>query len=207
MKRIARPILMSLVCLSGILSAQSLPANLPPTKSSVVPNLVRFSGTTGDLNNKPVGEIIGITFALYKDQQGGAPLWLETQSVVTDKSGHYSVSLGATKAQGVPSELFTSGEAKWLGVQVEDQAEQARVLLLSVPYALKAADAETIGGLPPSAFVLAIPGASSATASSSSAGTSTVAPLPNAAVTGKGTLNFLPLWDTWGQRRHLRRRN
>ena len=29
------------------------------------------------------------------------------------------------------------------------------MLLLSVPYALKAADAETVGGLPASAFVLA----------------------------------------------------
>jgi len=196
MKRIVRHIVMSLVCLSGILMAQSQPGNLPLTKPSVVPNLVRFSGATGDLNTKPVGGVIGITFALYKDQQGGAPLWIETQSVVTDKNGHYSVSLGTTKTQGVPSELFTSGEAKWLGVQVESQAEQARVLLLSVPYALKAADAETIGGLPPSAFVLATPGNSGATAASSDTGTSTATPPPNAAITGKGTVNFLPLWDT-----------
>src|SRR5258708_37647341 len=42
-----------------------------------------------------------------------------------------------------------------MGVSVNGEQEQPRVLLLSVPYALKAADAETIGGLPPSAFVLA----------------------------------------------------
>jgi hypothetical protein len=35
--------------------------------------------------------------------------------------------------------------------------DNPRVLLLSVPCALKAADAETIGGMPPSAFVLATP--------------------------------------------------
>jgi hypothetical protein len=39
-------------------------------------------------------------------------------------------------------------------VQAEGQAEQPRVLLVSVPYALKAADAETVGGKPLSAFVL-----------------------------------------------------
>src|SRR3990170_1578308 len=33
--------------------------------------------------------------------------------------------------------------------------EQPRILLVSVPYALKAADAETLGGKPASAFVLA----------------------------------------------------
>jgi hypothetical protein len=53
--------------------------------------------------------------------------------------------------------LFSSGEARWLGVQVQGQAEQPRTLLLSVPYALKALDAETIHGMPLSAFVLAAP--------------------------------------------------
>ena len=55
-------------------------------------------------------------------------------------------------------ELFASGESRWLGVQanVPGEREQPRVLLVSVPYALKAADAETLGGLPAAAFVRAI---------------------------------------------------
>ena len=49
---------------------------------------------------------------------------------------------------------------------MEGEAEKPRTLLMSVPYALKAADAETIGGLPPSAFVkAAAPGAASPAAS------------------------------------------
>jgi hypothetical protein len=40
-------------------------------------------------------------------------------------------------------------------VSGEGFAEQPRVMLLSVPYALKAADADTVGGKPLSAFVLA----------------------------------------------------
>lgn len=44
-------------------------------------------------------------------------------------------------------QLFTSGEARWLGIQVEAQSEQPRVLRLSVRYALKAADAEKVGGV------------------------------------------------------------
>src|SRR5262249_35155816 len=50
-----------------------------------------------------------------------------------------------------------SGEPRWLGVlaQIPGEPEQPRVLLVSVPYALKAADADTIGGKPASAFVLA----------------------------------------------------
>ena len=95
--------------------------------------------------------------------KAATPLWTETQNnVQLDPTGHYSVQLGITKPNGVPTTLFTTGEARWLGVRIAEQVEQPRVLLLSVPYALKAGDAATIGGLPPSAFVLAAPGTGSA---------------------------------------------
>jgi hypothetical protein len=118
------------------------------TKNTMVPTLVRFGGFLTDVSGKPLSGTVGVTFSLYSDQQRGVPLWLETQNVVPDRNGHYSVQLGATKPDGLPTALFTSGEARWLGVRPEGQAEQPRVLLLSVPYALKAGDAETLGGLP-----------------------------------------------------------
>jgi hypothetical protein len=71
---------------------------------------------------------------------------METQNVTPDNSGHYAVQLGATSANGLPADLFVSGDARWLAVQVSGHAEQARVMLVAVPYALKAKDAETIGG-------------------------------------------------------------
>lgn len=122
-----------------------------------IPLLVKFSGVLSDSAGKPLIGIQGVTFALYREQQGGAPLWLETQNVTADQAGRYNVALGASSAHGLPAALFTSEEARWLGVQVAGQNEQARVLLLSVPYAVKAGDAETVGGLPASAFVLAQP--------------------------------------------------
>jgi trimeric autotransporter adhesin len=142
-----------LLALAFSATAQTSSDNLATTGQ--VPRLVRFSGVAVDEWNKPQSGVVGITFALYKEQQGGAPLWLETQNVAADGAGHYSAMLGATKPEGIPLELFASGEAQWLGVRISDQTEQPRVLLLSVPYALKAADAETIGGMPPSAFMMA----------------------------------------------------
>jgi hypothetical protein len=160
-------------------------------QGSVVPTLVNFSGILTDASGKPLRGILGVTFYLYEDEQGGAPLWMETQNVHPDKAGHYAVALGSTTAQGLPASLFTSGEARWLGVQPQGQAEQPRVLLLSVPYALKAGDAQTVGGLPPSAFVLAPPANSdsSATLSSSSNSSSNSPPLG-----GTGTTDYLPIW-------------
>jgi hypothetical protein len=105
-----------------------------------------------------------------------------------------------TKPDGLPLDLFSSGDARWLGVTVNGGQEQPRVLLLSVPYALKAADAETIGGLPPSAFVLAAPaGVAVATSGNANpAAASAASPPPagaNVTTTG-GTVNALPLWTT-----------
>jgi hypothetical protein len=168
--------------------AQSAPSSHLTQNASVVPDFVKFSGTVKDATGAPMSGIVGITFALYQQQTGGVALWMDTQNVAADKFGHYTVSLGSEKA--LPVELFSSGEARWLSVQVSGQDEQPRVLLVSVPYALKAQDAETVGGLPPSAFILAAP---SALAVNDTAGkqTSTVAP---ATVGGSGTTNFLPIW-------------
>src|SRR5580698_9173455 len=129
-------------------------AQTPVQTAAALPHLVRFSGTVKDLNGNPLTGVVGITFALYSEQTGGAALWLETQNVTADMNGHYSVLLGSTTGQGLPESIFASEQAHWVGVQVSGQAEQPRVLLVSAPYALKAGDAETIGGLPPSAFML-----------------------------------------------------
>jgi hypothetical protein len=176
---------LSLVSLNG--------AQTSTPTASALPRLVRFSGTAKDLNGSPLTGVVGITFALYSEQSGGAPLWLETQNVTADSTGHYTALLGSTKTEGLPAELFTSEQARWVGVQVSGQAEQKRVLLVSAPYALKAGDAETIGGLPPSAFVLAAPPAiGSGTTNGAAAVTPAVA--TDVTTTG-GTLNYLPIFS------------
>jgi hypothetical protein len=169
-------------------------AQVTPPTTSALPRLVRFGGTAKDLNGNPLIGVVGITFALYSEQTGGAPLWLETQNATADSSGHYTVLLGSTKPEGLPAELFTSEQARWVGVQVSGQPEQPRVLLVSAPYALKAGDAETIGGLPPSAFVLAAPVAIGSASAGSTA--ETVSPLTATDVTTTGgTLNYLPIFS------------
>jgi hypothetical protein len=166
-------------------------------RHTTVPPLIPFSGVASDEGGSSLSGTVSVTFSLYNSQQGGGPLWTETQNnIQLDVTGHYSVQLGITMPNGVPTTLFTTGEARWLGVRIAEQVEQPRVLLLSVPYALKAGDAATIGGLPPSAFVLAAPLSGTASASGSEPGTGQGAPPPSGAITGTGTVNYLPLWDS-----------
>src|SRR5579871_3980390 len=130
----------------------------PPADQQSVPRLVQFAGTLKDSASRPIAGAASVTFAIYAEQDGGTALWSETQNVLTDANGHYNVLLGAASANGgVPADLFSTGnvpsQSRWLGVTVAREPELPRVLLASVPYALKAADADTLGGLPASAYV------------------------------------------------------
>ena len=126
-----------------------------PASTATVPRLIRMQGTLRDEAGKPLSGPIGATFSLYKDQNDQEVVWQENQNVQLDSGGRYSVLLGAANESGLPLEIFSAGEARWLGVRPDGQAEQPRILLLSVAYALKAADTEMLGGKPASAFVLA----------------------------------------------------
>jgi len=152
---------------AGIALTVALALAVPVLAQSSVPMLVNYAGALKDAKGAPLTGVAGVTFLLYKDREGGAPLWMETQNVTPDPRGRYTVTLGATSSEGLPAFLFADGAARWLGVQVAGQAEEARVALVAVPYAMKAKDADTIGGLPASAFVLAGPTAPAPPAASS----------------------------------------
>lgn len=131
-----------------------------------VPRLVRFTGTvdattlaafratSGD-DREPSAITVPLTFAIYASQEGGAALWREAQDVSVDDGGRYVAALGAVSVDGLPAAVLTGGGSRWLGVTIAGGPERPRILFVSVPYALKAGDADTIGGRPLSAFVMA----------------------------------------------------
>jgi trimeric autotransporter adhesin len=164
----------------GSLSAQQSQA--PP--STTVPHLVRISNTFHPADGQPAAPVEGVTLSIYREEREGAALWQETQNVSVDSEGRYSLLLGTTQNDGLPLELFTAGEPRWLGVRFNrpGEAEQPRTLLTSVPYALRASDAETLGGLPASAY-LRDPSASSSSPGAGTAATSAAALIASANLT------------------------
>ncbi|MGA3088423.1 MAG: hypothetical protein ABSD75_07405 [Terriglobales bacterium] len=127
----------------------------PALSTALVPRLIRIRGSVRDGAGRPLSVSSGITFTLYNDENSQEAVWQETQTVPLDSAGRFSTLLGMTSDAGLPLEIFAAGQARWLGIRPDGQVEQARILLLSVPYALKAADAEMLGGKPASAFLLA----------------------------------------------------
>ncbi len=167
-------------------------ASLAATAPTVVPALIPFSGVALDRDGHPLSGETGITFLFYKDQTGGEPLLTETQSVVPDPAGHYTVHLGASRSSGIPVDLFGSGETRWLEVQIAGEATQPRTLFTSVPYALKAADAATLGGYPASAFLLA--GSAAQPSVTSAIHSLAAAAVTNVTTTG-GTTGVIPVFS------------
>jgi hypothetical protein len=101
-------VLLTISVLCCFLTAQQTTPSV--ASSTVVPRLVNFSGKAVDEQGKPISGTAAATFAIYKDQEAGAPLWLETQNVTADKAGHYTAQLGASKPDGLPVDLFSSGD-------------------------------------------------------------------------------------------------
>ena len=190
-RRVRMVMLLTVVLCSWLGHAQQSTAS---DANGIVPPLIQFSSVATDEGGNALSGVVSMTFSLYRSQQGGEPLWTETQkNVQLDSTGHYSVQLGITKAAGMPATLFASTELRWLGVRVDEQAELPRVLLVSVPYALKAGDATTIGGLPPSAFMLASPETgSNGSALAASANAASSVP----ALSGTGKANYIPIWSS-----------
>ena len=149
-QRKALLVILTSAALGLLASAQVASTNGTQSPGISVPRLIRMSAAV------PASESLGrtLTFTIYADASGGSALWSETQAVTTDARGQYTVTLGEASSGGVPSDIFGSGSARWLEVSENGSVIGARMLLVSVPYALKSEDADMLGGHSISDFVL-----------------------------------------------------
>ena len=99
--------------------------------ASPVPTVIKFSSTIQDLEGRELSGSRGLTVAPYRNQ------------------GRYTVFSGSTSLGGIPPELFASGETQWIDVTPDDGIERPRFPITTVPYAFKAAEADTLGGARP----------------------------------------------------------
>jgi hypothetical protein len=125
-------------------------ATISTAQTPSTTRLIPYAGTAVDGAGSALTGTVALTFELYEEQDGGAPLWSETQQVQADASGRYVAYLGTVNA--LPQVAFSEERARWLAV-THDNRSQPRVMLVAVPYALRAADADTLGGQPASAYV------------------------------------------------------
>ena len=150
--------LASMIVLTSIASVHAQSSQLTGSQPSIsVPRLIKFSGVFQPADGQPPASMEVVTLSIFAEREGGLALWREMQTVAVDTTGRFTVLLGASQPDGLPLEVFATGEARWLSLEFARAGgvERPRVQIASVPYALKAQDAETLGGHPASAYLLA----------------------------------------------------
>ena len=166
-------------------------AQTPAAPRTSVPRVVRIDGTVPPDTPVAAGTV-AIGASIFDAETGGTLLWDETQVVNLDAQGHYTVYLGGSRSDGLPAPVLTASTPLWLSLQVAGGAPQARVPLTSVPFALRAADADTLGGLPPSAYLRADAAADTATgAAADTNGTSAARTRSTDPLVSTGTANYI----------------
>ncbi|MBN2058087.1 MAG: hypothetical protein JW782_04780 [Candidatus Saganbacteria bacterium] len=128
-----KKILCSTLCflLSTILVASSLAS---------VPGQISYQGILKDSAGSPLTGSYSMTFTLYDAASGGTSVWTETQSVSVE-AGLYNIQLGSVST--LSASVF-NGSTRYLGVKVGSDAEMTpRVVMVTVPYAYRAAIADT----------------------------------------------------------------
>jgi len=182
----------SLQAQQGPSASQSAPTDAvgAPTASSdlAVPPLIPYSGQLHAAAGKSLTAVVAVEFSVYDEQLFGTRLWNEVQNVQLDQNGRFSALLGAGSPDGIPVDLFTNAGQRWLEAHAVGQADEPRTLMVSVPYAVKAQDAATLGGKPASAYMLVQPeerstAGSSVTASTNQLTAAAPSPGPSGGVT------------------------
>jgi hypothetical protein len=186
-----RFISVALVALAVVVSS---PRGLLAQAVQSPPRLISVSGVFQPADGKAPASVEEVTISIYADESGGTALYQETQSIEVDSSGRYALLMGATEARGVPLDLFASGEARWFGMTWgrPGETEGPRTRLATVPYALSASNAETLGGKPASAYVLAPTAVGDGTVRMGT----TSASAPETTVINPGTTNFIAKYVT-----------
>jgi hypothetical protein len=102
--------------------------------------ILRLRGELADHEGQHPTGTVGVMFAIYNQQQGGAPLWQEVQNVEVDKRGRFLALLGSTKREGIYRDLFKTQRMLWLGEQtlLPGEVEQPRIQIVSTADGLRA---------------------------------------------------------------------
>lgn len=130
--------------LAALLWAMALaPAGAVPPGFNIQGRLTDAAGVNREGN-------YSIKFTLYDAPTGGAVLWTRTYTALTVRNGNFQTVIGDTAGQPMISDVFATGDTRYLEIQVlsgpgvssPEQPLVPRQQLMSVPYALRAASVE-----------------------------------------------------------------
>ena len=116
---------------------------LLPALAGATPNQINYQGRLVDAAGNPISGSTTLIFRIFDAPTSGSPVWTETQTLSLD-NGIFNASLGSQT--NLPPSVFSS-DTRYLEVQISGDAApmSPRTQLLSVPYAIYAASAASVG--------------------------------------------------------------
>ena len=125
-----------------VVLALLLPLALATEARAAVPGTLAVHGTIQAQGGvAPDGKYVA-TFAIYAVESGGASAWTEGLTPIEVKGGRFVHILGLSKP--LTASVLSSLKEAWLGVAIDLAAEQPRVRLHTVAYAVQAATAAAL---------------------------------------------------------------
>ncbi len=132
------------ILINVLAAAAAVTASGAATALATVPAAIDQQGRFLKPNGDPEPGPLTVTFAIYAASAGGAALWTETLEALSLDKGFYAVLLGGRTP--FPKNLW-DGRTLFLGITVKGDPEMTpRQPLVSVPYAVRAAEAENAVG-------------------------------------------------------------
>jgi hypothetical protein len=118
---------------------------------AAIPKKVNYQARLTDTDTgEPITGTHSMTFRIYTTSTGGSAAWSETKSVTADANGVIATVLGST----TPITMSFDG-SMWLEIVVDSETLSPRREIVAVPYAFRAVNADSLGGLNSSAYSLA----------------------------------------------------
>lgn len=134
-----------------LVAAGSLGTALTGPLLAEIPRMINYQGLVVD---KETGEPLPgehqLIFRICDAPSGGSVLWSEEQDVTADTTGVVSVLVGSEEKIDISFETDC-----WLEVEVDGEVLVPRRELVSTPYAFKALNSDSLGGMGPGEFATA----------------------------------------------------
>jgi hypothetical protein len=124
------------------------------TAALAVPVTTSFTARVQN-GSGPVTGLVTLNFKIFDAASSGTMVWEETHSSVSADAGLVYVELGSVNpsTNGLDETVFTGGNM-WLEITIDGATQSPRLPIGSVPYAVHAATADTLGDLAPSDVAL-----------------------------------------------------
>ena len=110
------------------------------SRAFMIPWHINYQGYLTDDSGNPINDTLSMTFGIWDAASGGTEVWNEPQNVEV-RNGLFNLILGTVNS--IPTNIFSSGDSRWLELTVDAQTLSPRTEITSVGYAYRAVKADS----------------------------------------------------------------